>query len=102
MNQLCVLYCISILCILIYLCRCLEFKALIQYPELLINTLPADASLEDVEVDSSLSFLNGFVESALAGGAAAYTAPVDVSSKYMVTMWSTFIIITQFFIFFIL
>ena len=55
-----------------------------------------------MEVDSSLSFLNGFVESALAGGAAAYTAPVDVSSKYMVTMWSTFIIITQFFIFFIL
>lgn len=60
--------------------RCLEFKALIQYPELLVNTLPPDASLEDVEVDSSLSFLNGFVESALAGGAMAYTAPTDVST----------------------
>ena len=55
--------------------RCLEFRALVQQPELLVNVLPADASLEDIEVDPSLSFLDNFVQGALNNGAIPYTPP---------------------------
>ena len=37
--------------------------------------LPLDASCEDLEVDSSLSFLDDFVSEALAGGSTAYRPP---------------------------
>ena len=37
--------------------------------------LPLDASCEDLEVDSSLSFLDTFVSEALAKGASAYKPP---------------------------
>ena len=39
------------------------------------DVLPMDASCEDLEVDSSLSFLDGFVSEALAKGASAYKPP---------------------------
>ena len=37
--------------------------------------LPLDSSCEDLEIDSSLSFLDGFVSEALAQGAQAYQPP---------------------------
>lgn len=40
------------------------------------DALPVDASCEDIEVDESLSMLDGFVQAALANGAAPYTPPV--------------------------
>ena len=39
------------------------------------DVLPMDASCEDLEIDSSLSFLDGFVSEALAKGASAYKPP---------------------------
>ncbi len=36
------------------------------------SVLPLDASCEDLEIDASLSFLDGFVSEALAKGASAY------------------------------
>jgi hypothetical protein len=56
--------------------RCLEFKALIAKPDVMVNVLPVDASCEDIEVDDTLSFLSGFVQAAHARGAAPYTPPV--------------------------
>lgn len=55
--------------------RCLEFNALLRQPELLVNVLPVDASLEDIEVDSSLSFLDHYVQAALNDGAVPYSPP---------------------------
>jgi len=55
--------------------RCLECIALLRQPDLLVNVLPVDASLEDIEVDSSLSFLDHFVQTALNEGAVPYSPP---------------------------
>lgn len=58
--------------------RCLEFQALLTTaPQYLGDILPVDASAEDVEVDSTLSFLDGFCQQALANGARAYEKPED-------------------------
>ncbi|KAM4554060.1 AP-4 complex subunit epsilon-1 [Fundulus diaphanus] len=55
--------------------RAQELQILSQDSELQAKVLPRSASMEPVEVDSSLSFLDGFVSEALAAGAAPYKPP---------------------------
>ncbi|PWA30526.1 hypothetical protein CCH79_00015363 [Gambusia affinis] len=55
--------------------RAQELEILSQDSELQAKVLPRSASMEPVEVDSSLSFLDGFVSEALAAGAAPYKPP---------------------------
>jgi len=58
--------------------RCLEFQSLLTTaPQVLAEVLPVDASAEDVQVDTNLSFLDGFVGQALSNGAKAYEKPDD-------------------------
>ncbi|OQS01668.1 AP-4 complex subunit epsilon [Achlya hypogyna] len=57
--------------------RCLEYLAMQQHPALMAQTYPVDASCEDLEVDSTLSFLQAFVDQALAQGAPRYDPPLD-------------------------
>lgn len=52
--------------------RCSELVELSQDMSVMQDVLPVDASCEDLEIDSSLSFLDGFVSEALAKGASAY------------------------------
>lgn len=49
-----------------------ELKHLNEDRDLIRRVLPLDASCEDIEVDTSLSFLDGFVADALGRGAAPY------------------------------
>ncbi|TNN87067.1 AP-4 complex subunit epsilon-1 [Liparis tanakae] len=55
--------------------RAQELQHLSQDCELRARVLPRGAGLEPLEVDSSLSFLDGFVSEALAAGAAPYKPP---------------------------
>ncbi|XP_022048607.1 AP-4 complex subunit epsilon-1 [Acanthochromis polyacanthus] len=55
--------------------RAQELQHLSQDSELRAKALPRGVGLEPVEVDSSLSFLDGFVSEALAAGAAPYKPP---------------------------
>ncbi|XP_029289654.1 AP-4 complex subunit epsilon-1 [Cottoperca gobio] len=55
--------------------RAQELQHLSRHSELRARVLPRDAGLEPLEVDSSLSFLDGFVSEALAAGAAPYKPP---------------------------
>ncbi|KAL2093414.1 hypothetical protein ACEWY4_010726 [Coilia grayii] len=55
--------------------QALELQLLSQDPELHARVLPRGASWAGLEVDSSLSFLDGFVSEALAKGAAPYKPP---------------------------
>lgn len=55
--------------------RAQELQHLSQDSELYARVLPRDGGLEPLEVDSSLSFLDGFVSEALAAGAAPYKPP---------------------------
>ncbi|KAI3371214.1 hypothetical protein L3Q82_023847 [Scortum barcoo] len=55
--------------------RAQELQHLSQDSELRARVLPRDAVLEPMEMDSSLSFLDGFVSEALAAGAAPYKPP---------------------------
>lgn len=58
--------------------RCLEFQSLLtQAPHLLTEVFPVDASLEDVEVDADMSFLDGVVSEAISNGARTYNKPDD-------------------------
>jgi len=57
--------------------RCLEFAALLKCPQVMVTVLPVDASCEDVDVDTSLSFLDTFVAQALANGAVPYSPPQE-------------------------
>ncbi|KAL7517944.1 hypothetical protein ACHAWX_002817 [Stephanocyclus meneghinianus] len=58
--------------------RCLEFQALLTTaPHMLAEVFPVDASLEDVDVDENLSFLNGLVSEAISNGARPYQRPED-------------------------
>ncbi|RHY08872.1 hypothetical protein DYB37_000512, partial [Aphanomyces astaci] len=58
--------------------RCLEYLALKPYPQLVARTHPVDASCEDLDVDVNLSFLQAFVDTALAKGAPRYDPPDDL------------------------
>ncbi|XP_035520863.1 AP-4 complex subunit epsilon-1 isoform X1 [Morone saxatilis] len=55
--------------------RAQELQHLSQDSELRARVVPRDAGLKPLEVDSSLSFLDGFVSEALAAGAAPYKPP---------------------------
>mmetsp|Transcript_997 Transcript_997/g.1260 ORF Transcript_997/g.1260 Transcript_997/m.1260 type:complete len:1025 (+) Transcript_997:61-3135(+) len=57
--------------------RCKEFASLLKTPEIMIAVLPVDASCEDVDLDETLPFLDGYVEQALAAGAVRYSPPID-------------------------
>ncbi|XP_024531548.1 AP-4 complex subunit epsilon [Selaginella moellendorffii] len=53
--------------------RIYEFHAVLKLDrDTIASILPMDASCEDIEVDKDLSFLNSFVESALANGSRPY------------------------------
>lgn len=52
--------------------RCSELVELSQDMNVMQEVIPLDSSCEDLEVDASLSFLDGFVSKALAKGASAY------------------------------
>ncbi len=63
--------------------RCLEFQNLITtVPHLLGEVLPVDASCEDLQVDPNLSFLDAFVNQAIADGAKEYEKPEDDDDEY--------------------
>ncbi|XP_029909653.1 AP-4 complex subunit epsilon-1 [Myripristis murdjan] len=55
--------------------RVQELRHLSEDAELRASVLPRDAAQEPLEVDSSLSFLDGFVSEALSAGAAPYKPP---------------------------
>ena len=55
--------------------RCVEFKNLLKDPSTLVDVLPVDASCEDIEIDEELSFLKGYVQTALNLGAKPYSPP---------------------------
>ena len=58
--------------------RCLEFQTMLTTaPQILGDVFPVDASAEDVEMDSTLSFLNGYVNMALSSGARPYEKPEE-------------------------
>ena len=58
--------------------RCLEFQSILTTaPHMLGEVFPVDASLEDVDVDENLSFLNGMVSEAISNGARPYQKPED-------------------------
>lgn len=64
--------------------RCLEFQSILTYsPHLLVEVFPVDASLEDVEVDINLSFLDGFVSEAISNGARLYHKEDDDEDDYI-------------------
>jgi hypothetical protein len=52
--------------------RCYEMLALKARPALMRAVLPLDSSLEDLEVDPDLPWLNGVVQAALRNGARPY------------------------------
>lgn len=58
--------------------RCLEFQTILtQAPQLLGDVFPVDASLEDVDVDINMSFLDGVVGEAISNGSQPYQRPDD-------------------------
>ena len=57
--------------------RCREFRELSTRPDTMVDVLPVDASMEDIEVDEGLSFLNGYVQQQVANGARQYSPPAD-------------------------
>eukprot|EP00004_Rigifila_ramosa_P013967 TRINITY_DN3136_c0_g1_i1.p1 TRINITY_DN3136_c0_g1~~TRINITY_DN3136_c0_g1_i1.p1 ORF type:complete len:1175 (-),score=295.81 TRINITY_DN3136_c0_g1_i1:102-3452(-) len=57
--------------------RCHEILALTQNMATMRAVLPIDGSCEDLEMDDRLSFLNSFVQTALANGAAPYVPPEE-------------------------
>jgi AP-4 complex subunit epsilon-1 len=58
--------------------RCLEFQTMLTTaPHMLGEVFPVDASLEDVDVDENLSFLDGLVAEAVSNGARTYQKPED-------------------------
>jgi hypothetical protein len=64
--------------------RCLELTALLQEPDLMKEVLPVDASMEDIDIDEDLSFLNGFVKQALDNGAKPYNPPTKTNFASLV------------------
>lgn len=64
--------------------RCLEFQTILTHsPQLLVEVFPVDASLEDVEVDINLSFLDGLVSEAISNGARPYQKQEDDEDDYI-------------------
>ena len=57
--------------------RCYEFMELSKMPHMMREVLPVDASYEDLEVDASLSFLDGIVQAARDKGMPEYSKPTN-------------------------
>jgi len=58
--------------------RCLEFQTILTTaPHMLGEIFPVDASLEDVDVDVNLGFLDGLVAEAISNGGRPYQKPED-------------------------
>lgn len=57
--------------------RCYEFGTMLREPGLISAVFPVDASLEDLEVDTNLGFLGGYVQEQLAAGAKPYVPPEE-------------------------
>ena len=57
---------------------CLEAQNLTQRIGTMKAVMPVDASCEDIEVDEEMSFLNSFVNEALAAGAKTYSPPESI------------------------
>lgn len=57
--------------------RCAEFGELRKNAGLMRAVLPYDAHCEDFEVDTNLTFLNGYVQQALANGMQPYLPPEE-------------------------
>eukprot|EP00747_Dinoflagellata_sp_TGD_P096813 gnl/TRDRNA2_/TRDRNA2_166944_c1_seq1.p1 gnl/TRDRNA2_/TRDRNA2_166944_c1~~gnl/TRDRNA2_/TRDRNA2_166944_c1_seq1.p1 ORF type:complete len:911 (+),score=179.30 gnl/TRDRNA2_/TRDRNA2_166944_c1_seq1:310-2733(+) len=57
--------------------RCYEFEQLRGCPELTRRVLPHDASCEDIDVNTDLSFLDGFVRQKVAEGAKHYRSKAE-------------------------
>lgn len=55
--------------------RCRELSALLRNGELMVRVLPVDSSMEDLQVDEALSFLNPFVQDALSRTGRRYDPP---------------------------
>jgi AP-4 complex subunit epsilon-1 len=58
--------------------RCQEFQQLLAESSVMVEVLPVDASCEDIEVDEDLSFLNDFIDHAIANGAVPYSPPSNM------------------------
>ncbi|CCI10452.1 unnamed protein product [Albugo candida] len=69
--------------------RCSEYLALTKAPALMSQLFPEDASCEDIQVDSDLSFLTPFVEKAVAQGAPLYDPPQDSDEEEEYNMRKT-------------
>ncbi|KAG9143583.1 hypothetical protein Leryth_020801 [Lithospermum erythrorhizon] len=62
--------------------RAYELQAVIGLdPQTVANVMPMDASCEDIEIDKSLAFLNGYVQEAFEKGAQPYIPESDRSGN---------------------
>lgn len=54
------------------------------------DVLPVDASLEDIEVDPNLPFLDGFVQIAIVNGAVRYSPPSHLVNIILLLFYSCY------------
>eukprot|EP00729_Bicosta_minor_P007265 gene7265-33171_t len=69
--------------------RAYEIERLIQAPQVMQAVLPIDASSDDLGVDATLGFLNGFVQASIQAGAKPYLSTDRRAPKPAVTQAET-------------
>lgn len=58
--------------------NCIEILGMLKFSDVMVEVLPIDASLEDIEMnENSFAFLDSFVQQALANGASPYNPPAE-------------------------